>query len=162
VPQRFERLQQFLHVGPAGAVEVLGDLFNGQRLVGVRHDGLDHLRAGLEVARPVERFRRRSIAANVKVEIEFGLCFDRLGGLVLRAEVADMALLFLGPPLGVEANQSLQDRLLGQPRVPAVRIGDGGIQLVMQFFEDANEALLVDLALRFVQSSLRRSFLSTL
>ncbi|MEF8866516.1 MAG: hypothetical protein V5A20_12225 [Salinibacter sp.] len=62
-----------------------------------------------------------------------------------------MAFLFLRPPLGVEGNESLQDRLLGQPGVPAVRGGHGGVQLVVQFFEDADQPLLVDFALLLIQ-----------
>ena len=95
MPQRRERLQEFLHVGSASAVEVLGDLLGGQRLAGVGHDGADGLGARLEAGRPVQWFRRRSIAANVEIEVHLGLRFDGLGGLVRGAEVADVALLFL-------------------------------------------------------------------
>jgi len=151
MPQRFERLQQGLHVGPAGAVKVLGDLLDGEGLVRVGRDGADGLSLGLEAGRPVERLRGGAVSTDVEVEIHLGLCLDRLGGLVRGAEVADVALFFLGPPLGVEGDEPLQNRLLRQPRVPAVRVGDGGVQVVVQFTEDADEALLMDRALRFVQ-----------
>ena len=48
VPQRRERLRQLAHVGPARTVEVLGDLFDGEGLLRVGHDGADGLRAGRE------------------------------------------------------------------------------------------------------------------
>ncbi len=116
-----QRLQEVLHVGPAGSMEVLGDLFGGERLIRMGHDGANGLGTGLQVTGPVERFRRRSIAAELDVEVEFGLRLDGLGGLVLgaqpkttsslagnpglprsvRAQVADVAFLFLGSPLGV-------------------------------------------------------------
>jgi hypothetical protein len=47
-------------------------------------------------------------------------------------------------------------------RRPVERLGGGGVQLVMQLAEDADQALLVDLKLGFAGSSFRRSFLSTL
>jgi hypothetical protein len=48
-------------------------------------------------------------------------------------------------------HQLLQDLLFRQAGSPAVGAGHSGIQLVVQFFEDADQALLVDLALLFVQ-----------
>ena len=64
----------------------MGNLLDGELRIRVGHSGHDYLSARFEVARPVERFRRRSIAADVKVEIEFGLRLDRLGGLVRGAQ----------------------------------------------------------------------------
>ena len=58
-----------------------------------------------------------------------------------------MAFFFLRPPLGVEGDESLQDRLVGPPRVPAVGVGHDGVQLVVQLLEDADQPLLVDDAL---------------
>ena len=81
-------------------------------------DGADGLSLGLEAGRPVERFRGGAVSTDVEVEIHLGLCLDRLGGLVRGAEVTDVTFLFLGPPLGVEGDEPLQDRFFGQPYVP--------------------------------------------
>jgi hypothetical protein len=74
---------------------MLGDLFDGERLVGVGHDGLDDLGAGFEVARPVEGLGGGAVAAEVDVEVQLGLRFDRLRDLVFRTEVADVIPFFL-------------------------------------------------------------------
>jgi hypothetical protein len=100
---------------------------------------------------PVEGLRGGAVAAHLDVQLQLGLRLDGLGGLVFGAEVADVPLLFLRPPLGVEVDEALQERLFGQPGVPAVGVGHGGVQLVVQFFEDADQALLVDVALVCVQ-----------
>jgi hypothetical protein len=48
VPQCHQRLQQLPHVGPAGAVEILSDLFDGEEGVGVdRSEFLSCLRTTL-------------------------------------------------------------------------------------------------------------------
>jgi len=61
VPQRRQRLQEILHVGPAGAVEVLVPTavgIDGEEFVRVGHGGMDGLCAGLGVTGPVKEFRR--------------------------------------------------------------------------------------------------------
>jgi len=67
-------------------MEVLGDLFDGQRRVGVGHDGADDLRAGLEVRGPVEQLGGSPIAAHRHVEAHLRLRLRRLGRLVLGAQ----------------------------------------------------------------------------
>ena len=67
-------------------MEVLGDLFDGQRGVRVRHDGADGFGAGGEAAGPVERLGGSPIAAHRHVEAHLRLRLRRLGRLVLGAQ----------------------------------------------------------------------------
>jgi hypothetical protein len=84
-----ERVKQALDVAPAGAVEVAGDLLDGERPVGVVHDGVDGLRAVFEGGRPGERLGRGAVAAHVEVEVQRGLRLHLLGRLVRRARTFD-------------------------------------------------------------------------
>jgi hypothetical protein len=97
-------------------MEVLGDLFGGEGLVGVGHDGADGLGAGLEVRRPVEGLGGGAVSRQWSglrpSQLKRCLRFNGLGGLVRRAEVADVAFLFLGPPLGVTDPSSRRSGLL--------------------------------------------------
>jgi hypothetical protein len=71
---------------------------------------------------------------------------DARGILILGAEVADDALGFLGGALGIEGDEACEDLLVGQISAisPAVGLGDGGIEVVVELAEDRDESLIVD------------------
>ena len=102
MPQRGQGFQHLPHVRSAGIIEVLRDLFDGERGVRVRHDGADGFGAGREAGRPVERLGGGAVPTHLDVQLQLGLRLDGLGGLVRGPKVTGVALLFLRPPLGVE------------------------------------------------------------
>lgn len=72
-----------------------------------------------------------------------GLCF--VWGLVGWAQPADTAVCFFSGAFGIEVNQVLQDFFVGEGGWPAVGGKNGVIQIVVELFEDGDEALFVDL-----------------
>lgn len=66
------------------------------------------------------------------------------GVLEVGAEVADEAAAFLGGALVVEGDEAGEDFVIGEVGGPAVGIGDGGIEVVVNLAKDRNEALFVD------------------
>ena len=66
------------------------------------------------------------------------------GVLEIGAEVADDAAAFFFGPLVVEGDESFQDFFVGEVDGPAIGIGDGGVEVVVDLAEDGDEALLVD------------------
>lgn len=72
----------------------------------------------------------------------------------LRAEPAHEAAGFFGGAGRVEGDQALQDLLVGQRGRPAVGGEDRGGEVVVDLFEDADEAGFVDLAFLVGQGQL--------
>lgn len=68
-PERVERLQEAADVLSAGAVEVLGDLLDGERAGAPLHDEADGLRALFELGRTCHRLQ--SVSAAVAVSQRF-------------------------------------------------------------------------------------------
>ena len=52
--------------------------------------------------------------------------------------------------LVVEGDESAEDFFVGEIGRPAVGVGDGGVEIVVDLFEDGDEALLVDRLFFFV------------
>ena len=65
---------------------MLGDLLDGEGLIGVRHDGADGLSPGLEAGRPVERLRRGvealfAVRVELLPEVADRVCMLQVGDL---------------------------------------------------------------------------------
>jgi len=65
-------------------------------------------------------------------------------GLVLRAQPVYHAARFHSGALGVQGDEAFQNFRIGQGGGPAVGGEDRGIEFVVQFFEDGDEALVMD------------------
>ena len=70
-----------------------------------------------------------------------GLLFIR--GLVGGAQVANVALLLFVGALVIEAHEARQNLAVGQSGGPAVSLGYGGIELLVQAEDHGGQALLV-------------------
>ena len=77
------------------------------------------------------------------VDGEGGL-FGAAGVLEFGAEPADDAAAFFVGPLVVEGDEPGEDFFVGEVGGPAVGVGDGGVEVVVDLAEDGDEALLVD------------------
>ena len=66
------------------------------------------------------------------------------GDLVVGAEPADLALGFFAGAFGVEGDEAFEDFGVGEGGGPAVGCEDGGVEVVMELFEDGDEAVVVD------------------
>ena len=73
-----------------------------------------------------------------------GGLFLAAGVLEVGAEPADDAAAFFFGALVVEGDESAEDFFVGEIGGPAVGVGDGGVEIVVDLFEDGDEALLVD------------------
>lgn len=60
------------------------------------------------------------------------------------AEPADRAAAFFFGPLVVEGDEASEDFFVGEVDGPAVGIGHGGVEVVVNLAEDGDEALLVN------------------
>lgn len=157
LPQRGQAFQQGLDRGGASAGEVAGDLF-GRGLPHLLQRGAD---GGDLVwqARGPGGFGGRGNAAHV----EFGLF--ALGGrmacgvLVVGAQPADQPACFLGRPSAVQGDKVLQNLIIDQGDGPAIGIGHGGVDLVVQVAQDADQALIVNLAVLALDPLARAEFL---
>src|SRR5690606_4592303 len=66
------------------------------------------------------------------------------GILEVRAQPAHLAGSFLKPALPVERDQALENVLVAKIDGPAIGLGHGGVDAVVNFLQDADQALLVD------------------
>src|SRR5215213_8899387 len=78
--------------------------------------------------------------------------------LEVGAEVADEAAGFFGGALGIEGDEAFEDLLVGDVGGPAVGGEDGGVEIVMNLLEDADQSgvvgFLVFIVERFAGSQL--------
>ena len=65
-------------------------------------------------------------------------------GLIVRAQPVDDAAFFLGGALGVQGDEPFQNFRVGQGGGPAVGGEHGGVEVVVQLFQDGDEAGVVD------------------
>ena len=132
--------------GGAGAAEAAGDV-GGGGLAGVGErlaDGGDLLG---EQARPVGlRGRGGGGLAEGELGRGGGGGGAAVGVLELGAQPADEALRLLGGALAVERDEAVEDRVVGEAGRPAVGAGGLGVDRVVELAEDADEAVVVDLA----------------
>ena len=142
--QRRQAIQQRLHRCSARAEEAAGDLVGG----GFAHfrkrlaDGGDLVGEGFG---PGGFFDLGGGA-----DVEFGLrAFGGLaafGVLVVGTEPADVAAcLFLGA-FFVQRDEAEEDVFVGKVHGPVIGLGHGGVDLVVQVLEDADQALVVNFA----------------
>ena len=109
---------------------------------------LAHRRHLLGQARAASRASRRGGGGLAEVELGRGGGGGGAAGRVLElgAQPADEALRLLGGALAVEGDEAVQDVVVGEVRRPAVGAGGLGVDLVVELAEDADEAVVVDLA----------------
>ena len=66
------------------------------------------------------------------------------GVLEFVAEPADQAALFFLGPLGVERDQAAEDFFVGEVMGPAIGVGDGGVEVVVDLPQHRHQPLLVN------------------
>jgi hypothetical protein len=64
--------------------------------------------------------------------------------LEVGAEVFDEALFFFGGALVVEGDEFFEELVVGEGGGPAIGVEDGGVEVVVELFEDGDEAVGVD------------------
>ena len=62
------------------------------------------------------------------------------GILEIGAEVFDEAAFFFGGALVVEGDEVFEELVVGEVLGPAVGVEDGGVEVVVELFEDGDEA----------------------
>ena len=69
-----------------------------------------------------------------------------VGVLIFGSQPADQAVAFFFGALGVEVDEVFEDLFVGDGVRPAVGVEDGGVELVVDVFEDANKGAIVVVA----------------
>jgi len=146
-----EGVEKLFDERQAGVFENGGDGFGGEGLFGLLEDGAEGLELVGESFGPGELLGfshgRHSVGfGNGEVEGLLGADGGFLGRWVLEvgAEVADDSLLLFFVTLMIEGDEVGEDLVVGEGRRPAVGFEDGGVEVVVELFEDGNQTFVVN------------------